>query len=177
MMIRVNRLLLRVFLVSFLTLPFFTKNAQAQSPLTVGDKAPEISLPSPKGDSVSLQSLRGKLVLIDFWASWCAPCMQEQPVLAAIYKKYKHRNFKSGKGFEIYGVSLDNKKERWLAAIKKSKITWTQVSDLKFWNSKAAKIYGIEELPYNLLIDENGTVIAVNLHGYEMEKTLSELVQ
>jgi thiol-disulfide isomerase/thioredoxin len=177
MMIRVNRLLLSVFLLSFLTLPFFTKNALAQAALTVGDKAPELSLPSPKGDSVSLQSLRGKLVLIDFWASWCAPCVQEQPMLAAVYKKYKNRNFKSGKGFEIYGVSLDNKKERWLAAIKKSKITWTQVSDLKYWNSKAAKIYGIEALPYNLLIDENGIIIAVNLHGDELEKTLSELVQ
>lgn len=139
-----------------------------------GDKAPEIMLSAPNGDVVALSSLKGKLVLIDFWGSWCAPCVKEQPELAKLYRKYKQSNFTNGKGFDIYGVSLDAKKEMWENMIKKMKINWIQVSDLKFWRSPVAKTYNIQALPFNVLIDGNGIILAKNLHGVELEKKISE---
>jgi peroxiredoxin len=139
----------------------------------VGDKAPEIRLPSPNGDTMALSTLKGKLVLIDFWATWCAPCVKEQPELAELYKKYKDVAFTNGKGFEIYGVSMDSKKSNWESAISKYGINWIQVSDLKFWSSPFAKLYNLQELPYNLLIDGKGTIIAKNLHGEALEKVIA----
>ena len=140
----------------------------------VGDKAPEIRLPAPGGDTIALSSLKGKLVLIDFWATWCAPCVKEQPELAQLYKKYKTAEFTIGKGFEIYGVSMDSKKATWEGAISKFGINWIQVSDLKFWSSPVAKLYNLQELPYNLLIDGKGIILAKNLHGEELDKELAK---
>lgn len=140
--------------------------------LKIGGLAPEIILPGPDGDSISLSSLRGKVVLIDFWASWCAPCVKEQPELADLYRKFKDADFKGGKGFEIYGVSLDSKKENWEKAIAKWKISWTQVSDLKFWSSPVARTYHLQEIPANFLIDGEGNIIAMNLHGRDLEEFL-----
>jgi peroxiredoxin len=129
-----------------------------------GNVAPEIRLPNLKGDTIALSSLRGNLVLIDFWASWCAPCVEEQPELKQLYSKYAHFNGK-GKGLRIFGVSLDSKKEAWNKAVRKYNIPWIQVSDLKFWTSPVARDYQIEALPFNVILDEKGVIIAVNLHG------------
>ena len=137
---------------------------------TIGQEAPEISLPSPEGKNIALSSFRGKVVLIDFWASWCAPCRKEMPNVVKAYAKYKD------KGFEIYGVSLDNDKDRWVEAIQKDGITWPQVSDLKHWGSEAAKLYSVQGIPYTVLIDRDGKIIAKNLRGPDLENKLAEIL-
>ncbi len=145
--------------------------------LNIGDIAPELKLPNLKGDTVSLSSFSNKIVLIDFWASWCAPCVSEQPKLAELYKKYKTSVFTVGNGFEIYAVSLDNKKKSWQSVIKKFNINWTQVSDLQFWASPVAKLYNIQDLPFNVLIDGKGKIIAKNLHGIELEQAILNILK
>jgi len=172
-----SKMLILIFFLQALTVPVFAQSEQVVTGINVGNKAPEINLANPQGALTSLNSLKGHIVLIDFWASWCAPCVQEQPMLLSLYRKYRNVNFKNGNGFEIFSISLDNKKEKWVATINKMKLNWAQVSDLKFWNSAAAKIYGIEELPYNVLIDGNGIIIAKNLHGNELEGTLRKLIK
>ena len=142
--------------------------------LEKGNKAPEIRLPTIKGDTVSLSSLKGKLVLIDFWGTWCSPCVQEQSELARLYKKYKPASFTNGKGFEIYGVALEAKKPNWENFVAKNKISWIQVSDLKFWRSPVARTYNIQELPFNVLIDGKGVILAKNLHGPDLEEEIGK---
>ena len=137
----------------------------------VGQFAPEISLPSPEGKEIALSSLKGKLVLIDFWASWCGPCRKEMPNVIKIYSKFKN------KGFEIYGVSLDQDKEKWMEAITKDGINWPQVSDLKYWDNVAARIYNVQGIPYTVLIDKDGKIIAKNLRGQELEKKIAEVLK
>jgi peroxiredoxin len=136
----------------------------------IGQKAGEISLPNPDGKTIALSEFKGKYVLIDFWASWCGPCRKEMPSVVAAYAKYKN------KGFEIYGVSLDQSKEKWVEAIAKDGITWPQVSDLKFWDSEPAKQYGVQSIPYTVLIDKEGNIIAKNLRGEELDKKLAEVL-
>ncbi|WP_080779232.1 TlpA family protein disulfide reductase [Chryseobacterium phocaeense] len=142
--------------------------AAQQAKLEIGQQAPEITLSKNDGTPFSLSSLKGKLVLIDFWATWCSPCMEEQPELKTLYQKTK------GKEFEILGVSLDRNKESWQKAIDRFEISWPQVSDLKFWRSPVAKAYAIEELPFNVVIDTQGKIIAKNLHGKELEGFISK---
>ena len=142
--------------------------------LVLGNKSPEIKLTTTKGDTITLSSLKGKLVLIDFWGTWCAPCVEEQVDLARLYKKYKLASFTNGKGFEIYGVALEAKKPNWETFITKNKINWIQVSDLKFWRSPVAKAYNIQELPFNVLIDGKGVILAKNLHGKELEMEIGK---
>ena len=142
--------------------------------LVLGNKSPEIKLTTTKGDTITLSSLKGKLVLIDFWGTWCAPCVEEQVDLARLYKKYKLASFTNGKGFEIYGVALEAKKPNWETLITKNKINWIQVSDLKFWRSPVAKAYNIQELPFNVLIDGKGVILAKNLHGKELEMEIGK---
>ena len=137
----------------------------------VGQFAPEISLPTPNGKEIALSSLKGKLVLIDFWASWCGPCRKEMPNVVKIYSKFKN------KGFEIYGVSLDQDKEKWMEAITKDGINWPQVSDLKYWDNVAARIYNVQGIPYTVLIDKDGKIIAKNLRGQELEKKIAEVLK
>ena len=145
--------------------------------LEPGNMSPEIRLPNTKGDTVALSSLKGKLVLIDFWGTWCAPCVAEQAELAKLYNKYKQSNFTNGKGFEIYGVSLDAKKTNWENFISTNKINWIQVSDLKFWRSPVAKTYNIQALPFNILMDGNGIILAKNLHGPDLEKGIARYLR
>jgi peroxiredoxin len=154
---------------------FSTVNAQTTG-LEIGNIAPEIKLPTLKGDTVALSSLKGKIVLIDFWGTWCSPCVEEQSELARLYLKFKRSNFSNGRGFEIYGVSLDNKKSNWESGIASKKISWIQVSDLKFWRSPVAKSYNIQELPYNILIDGKGIILAKNLHGNDLEKGIAKFL-
>jgi peroxiredoxin len=136
----------------------------------IGQAAPEINLPSPQGTDIALSSLKGKVVLIDFWASWCGPCRKEMPNVIKAYAKFK------AKGFEIYGVSLDQEKARWEEAIAKDGITWPQVSDLKQWNSSVVRQYNIQGIPYTVLVDREGKILAKNLRGGELEKKLTEVL-
>lgn len=138
--------------------------------VAVGDEAPDFTLNSPEGQDIALSSLRGKYVLIDFWASWCGPCRMENPNVVKLYNKYKD------KGFAIYGVSLDKDKAAWLGAIKKDGLTWTHGSDLKFWNSAVAQTYGVNAIPATYLLDKEGKVIAKNLRGPSLEAKISELL-
>jgi peroxiredoxin len=139
-----------------------------QSALSPGSPCPEIALPDPNGKEIRLSSFRGKVVLIDFWASWCRPCRAEMPNVVALYKKYKD------KGFEIFGVSLDKDKENWVQAIKEDGITWPQVSDLKFWNSEAVALFNVEAIPYTVLVDKEGKIIAKGLRGADLENAVKK---
>lgn len=166
---------MRTLILSFALLLFgsmiSTLSAQSTG-LEIGNWAPEIKLSTIKGDTIALSSLKGKIVLIDFWGTWCSPCVEEQSELADIYRKYKQMVFTNGKGFEIYGVSLDAKKSNWENFITANKINWIQVSDLKFWRSPVAKTYNIQGLPFNILIDGKGIILAKNLHGIELENAI-----
>ncbi len=141
------------------------------SKLPAGSLAPEISLNSPEGKTIKLSSLKGKIVLIDFWASWCAPCRRENPMIVEAYNQLK------GKDFEIYGVSLDNNVAAWKNAINQDKISWIQVSDLKRWDSEVAKAYQIEAIPTNVLIDREGRVIAKGIRGEDLISKISAAIK
>jgi len=136
----------------------------------IGQPAPEILLPSPDGSQIALSSFRGKIVLIDFWASWCGPCRKEMPNVVKAYAKFKD------KGFEIFGVSLDQDRDRWVEAIAKDGITWPQVSDLKYWESAPARLYNVQSIPYTVLLDKEGKILDKNLRGDALEKRLDELL-
>jgi peroxiredoxin len=124
---------------------------------SIGYPANDFTQNTPDGKPIKLSSYKGKYVLVDFWASWCGPCRQENPNVVKAYQKFKD------KGFDILGVSLDNNKDKWLKAIEKDKLTWTHVSDLKSWENAVAVMYGVRSIPTNLLIDKNGVIIAKNL--------------
>lgn len=137
--------------------------------LAVGQPAPEISLPNPEGNLVNLSDLRGKYVLIDFWAAWCRPCREENPNVVRLYNEYKDQ------GFEVFGVSLDRTKEAWVKAIEDDALTWTHVSDLKYFNSEAASIYQINAIPATYMLDPEGKIIAKDLRGTSLENKLKEI--
>ena len=137
----------------------------------IGDTAPEIAMRNPKGKEMKLSDLRGRLVLIDFWASWCGPCRRENPNVVAAYEKYDKAKFRTAKGFEVFSVSLDSDPVRWEAAIEQDGLDWDyHVSDLARWNSEAAALYGVSSIPMSFLVDENGVIIAKNLRGMELHR-------
>jgi peroxiredoxin len=145
---------------------------EARKITAIGKIAPDFTQPDTIGNAVKLSDFRGKYVLVDFWASWCGPCRAENPNLVKTFNQYKD------KGFTVLGVSLDQpgKKEAWLAAIHKDELTWTQVSDLKFWDNKVAVLYGVKAIPANLLLDKEGKIIAKDLRGADLEKKLAEVI-
>ena len=137
----------------------------------VGSVAPDFTLPDVDGNPVSLSSFRGKYVLVDFWAAWCPDCRKENPNIVAAWNKYQDKNF------AVLGVSLDRNRDQWLAAIEKDGLTWTQVSDLKYWSSDAAVLYCIRWIPMSFLIDPEGKIVAVGLEGEELHNKLEELLK
>ena len=142
----------------------------AKAQVKVGQMAPEISLPNTKDSMVSLSSFKGKVVLLDFWASWCGPCRASIPSVVKLYDKYKE------KGFEVFGVSIDSKKSAWLKAIKHDNINYVQVIDKDGWNAKTAELYGVNEIPTTFLLNKKGEIIAVDLEGKQLEDKIIELL-
>ena len=143
---------------------------KSESLLAVGSEAPDFAQARPDGSVMKLSDLRGKVVLIDFWASWCKPCRRENPSVVKAYNKFK------SKGFEIIGVSLDKDRGRWLQAVEQDGLTWPQVSDLAFWQNAVALQYGVRSIPFTVLVDQEGKVLATKLRGPALEKKLEELL-
>ncbi len=140
-----------------------------------GEKVPDIVMNDLKGSTKKLSDLKGQVVLVDFWASWCKPCRKENPGIVKVYNEYKNTEFKNGQGFTVFSVSLDSKKTAWENAVEKDGLVWdNHVSDLKGWKNDAAKLYGIRSLPHSYLIDGEGTIIAVNPRGSQLEKELKK---
>ncbi|MEM1215522.1 MAG: TlpA disulfide reductase family protein [Bacteroidota bacterium] len=143
---------------------------KAQQSFVVGGEAPDFSQPSPAGEAISLSDLRGKVVLVDFWASWCGPCRRENPNVKRVYNEYKDQ------GFEILAVSLDRTKDRWTQAIAKDGLEWLHVSDLKGWKNEVAQLYSVTSIPHTILLDREGKIIARGLRGPQLEQKLAEVM-
>lgn len=148
---------------------FYKKQMDDMAKISVGAEAPNFSMPTPEGDTVSLKDFRGEYVLVDFWAAWCKPCRQENPNIVEAYNKYKDA------GFQILGVSLDKKREDWLKAIEADNLEWTQVSELKYWQTPIVQEYKINGIPFSLLLDPEGKIVAKNLRGERLHEKLAEI--
>lgn len=159
--------------------PSKTEPQQAETAvgLNLGNKAPDIALKNLNDTTITLSAIiKGRIVLVDFWASWCGPCRRENPVVVGAYNKFKDKKFKGGNGFTIYSVSLDTDKSRWKQAIDKDGLIWPyHVSDLKMWSSEVVAKYNIMGIPTNVLVNENGVIIAKNLRGEDLEAMLEKL--
>jgi thiol-disulfide isomerase/thioredoxin len=150
----------------------FINRVEQMKATAVGALAPEINLPTPDGKNIPLSSLRGKVVLIDFWASWCGPCRAENPNVVKLYQAKKDQ------GFDIYSVSLDKDKNAWIKAIEKDGLTWpSHVSDLGYWNSSVVKQYGFQGIPFTVLVDREGKIVAKGLRGQQLEEAVTEFLK
>lgn len=144
----------------------------------IGTKAPELAYKNPDGKIMKLSDLKGKVVLIDFWASWCRPCRMENPHVVKAYERFKDEKFTNGKGFTVYSYSLDKNPAAWKSAIQQDKLTWDyHVSDLKGWGSEGSAKYGVSSIPSNFLIDGKGNIIAKNLRGNALEATIEKYLK
>jgi peroxiredoxin len=157
----------RIYILLFLIIP--SLNAFPQ--MNTGKTAPELSLPDADGNLIKLSDLKGKVVLIDFWASWCGPCRKNNPHLVKLYHKYHDR------GFEIYGVSLDDDHLSWKDAVHHDAMSWVQVIDDKGWNASSAMAYGVEMIPSSFLIDKQGVIHTVNAEGWPLESEIKTLLK
>ncbi|MDA3954612.1 MAG: TlpA disulfide reductase family protein [Bacteroidales bacterium] len=162
--------LIILFTISIFSIKLYSQN------LKIGDKAPDIVQNLVTGAEFHLSELNGKIVLIDFWASWCKPCRKENPNIVEVYKKYKDAQFKNGKGFTVLSVSLDFKKDAWEKAIETDSMKWPyHVGDLKGWRNAAAVKYGIKSIPTSYLIDGDGIIVGVNLRGDSLESAIKKI--
>ncbi len=154
------------------------ERSDVKTGINLGERAPEMVFESPTGEKIALTSLRGQMVLIDFWASWCSPCRLENPNLVKTYRQFNKKEFVNGSGFTVYGVSLDKSKDQWVAAIEKDGLEWnSHVSDLKGWQSVPAAMYGVMGIPMNFLIDGDGIILAKGLRGEYLDNKLKELLK
>ncbi len=174
------RLYLLLGFIGILSLGFIYKGLEAApaSGTDVGQEALDLKFKSPEGKEIALSSLRGKIVLLDFWASWCGPCRRENPNLVSAYNKYKDKKFQNAKGFTIYSVSLDKNQEAWVNGIKQDGLIWPyHVSDLGGWNSVPSGMYGVRSIPASFLIDGKGMIVAKNLRGAALDAELDKLLK
>lgn len=165
---------MKIKLTILFTLVFISFNLHSQN-LKVGDKAPEIIQNLITGEEFHLSELKGKMVLIDFWAAWCKPCRKENPNIVEVYNKYKDASFKNGEGFTVLSVTLDFKKEMWEKAVTDDQLSWPyHVGDLKGWKNEAAVKYNVKSIPASFLIDGDGIIVGINLKGDDLDKKLKK---